>query len=50
MSVKIKTAKKIGLVTAISVLIGSVIGIGIFFKNNTIFQNNGNNATGVLIS
>ena len=50
MSVKIKTAKKIGLITAISVLIGSIIGIGIFFKNNTIFKNNENNAIGVLIS
>lgn len=46
----IKTAKKVGLVSAIAVLIGSVIGIGIFFKNNTVFENNGNNPYGVLIS
>lgn len=50
MSVSVKTAKKIGLFSAISILIGSVIGIGIFFKNNTVFQNNDNNAIGVLIS
>lgn len=50
MSVSIKTAKKIGLFAAISILIGSIIGIGIFFKNNTVFQNNDNNAIGVLIS
>lgn len=50
MSIKIKTAKKIGLFTAISVLIGSIIGIGIFFKNNSVFENNGNNPYGVLIS
>lgn len=50
MSVNIKTAKKIGLVASISVLIGSIIGIGIFFKNNSIFNNNNNNPYGVLIS
>lgn len=50
MGVSIKTAKKIGLFAAISILIGSIIGIGIFFKNNTVFQNNDNNAIGVLIS
>ena len=50
MSIKIKTAKKIGLFTAISVLIGSIIGIGIFFKNNSVFENNDYNPYGVLIS
>lgn len=50
MEVSVKTAKKIGLFAAISILIGSIIGIGIFFKNNTVFQNNDNNAIGVLIS
>ena len=50
MSVNVKTAKKVGLFAAISILIGSIIGIGIFFKNGTVFQNNNNNAIGVLIS
>ncbi|GAA5414691.1 APC family permease [Ureaplasma ceti] len=49
-SVSMKTAKKIGLFAAISVLIGSIIGIGIFFKNGTVFANNDNNGIGVLIS
>jgi hypothetical protein len=44
------TAGKIGLFGAMSVIIGGVIGIGIFFKNNGIFKNNNGNATGVLIS
>lgn len=50
MSVKVKTAKKIGLFAAISILIGSIIGIGIFFKNGTVFANNNDNAIGVIIS
>ncbi|MDE5651531.1 MAG: APC family permease [Ureaplasma sp.] len=50
MSVKTKTAKKIGLITAISIFVSSLIGIGIFFKNNTVFKENGNNPYGVLIS
>ena len=50
MSVTVKTAKKIGLFAAISVLIGSIIGIGIFFKNNTVFANNDYNGIGVIIS
>ncbi len=45
-----KTAKKIGLIASISVLISAVIGIGIFFKNGTVFENNNNNGVGVLIS
>ncbi len=50
MSVKTKTAKKIGLITAISIFVSSLIGIGIFFKNNTVFKENLNNPYGVLIS
>lgn len=50
MSVNVKTAKKVGLVSAVAVLIGSVIGIGIFFKNGGVFANNNNNPYGVLIS
>jgi amino acid transporter len=45
-----KTAGKIGLFGAMSVIIGGIIGIGIFFKNNNIFHNNNNNATGILLS
>ncbi|SYV93166.1 Uncharacterised protein, partial [Mycoplasmopsis synoviae] len=33
---KVKTARKIGLLTATSISISSVIGIGIFFKNFTV--------------
>lgn len=50
MSVKTKTAKKIGLITAISIFVSSLIGIGIFFKNNTVFKENLQNPYGVLIS
>lgn len=45
-----KVARKIGLIGSISVLVGAVIGIGIFFKNNTVFSNNNQNGIGVLIS
>jgi hypothetical protein len=45
-----KTAGKIGLFGAMSVIIGGIIGIGIFFKNNGVFGNNHGNATGILLS
>ncbi len=44
------TAKKIGLFTAINLLIGSMVGVGIFFKNGNVFSANGYNAIGVLIA
>lgn len=50
MTVKNKTAKNIGFFSALSVLIGSVIGIGIFFKNGSVFNSNNFNGIGVLIS
>ncbi|MEG2801978.1 MAG: APC family permease [Malacoplasma sp.] len=50
MAIKRKTAKNIGFFSALSVLIGSVIGIGIFFKNGSVFGSNGFNGIGVLIS
>lgn len=50
MTVKNKTAKNIGFFSALSVLIGSVIGIGIFFKNGSVFDSNNFNGIGVLIS
>lgn len=49
-SVKQSTARKIGLFSAISLLIGSIIGIGIFFKNGNIFTTNDNNAIGILVA
>lgn len=50
MSVNQSTYKKIGFFTALSMLIGSVIGVGIFLKNGNIFQTNNYNAVGVLIA
>lgn len=47
---EIKKAKKIGLFTAISMLIGSVIGIGIFLRNGGIFKINDYNSIGILLS
>ncbi len=43
-----KTAAKIGLFGAVSIIIGSTVGVGIFFKNNTVFANNHGNAAGIL--
>ena len=34
----IQTYKKVGVVTGISMLIGSIIGSGIYFKNNDVFN------------
>lgn len=45
-----QTAGKIGLFSAIMVIFGAVVGIGIFFKNNTVFRLNDNNAVGILLS
>lgn len=50
MKVKTSTAKTIGFFSAISVLIGSVVGIGIFFKNGSVFASNDFNGIGVLLS
>lgn len=49
-SVSQKTASKIGLVGSISLIIATVLGVGVFFKNGSVFSNNSNNAIGVLIS
>lgn len=48
-SVKMKadTARKIGLFGAICVIVGSVIGIGAFIKNKSVFTNNNGNPYGV---
>ncbi len=50
MTVSRKTTKKIGLATSISMLIGSVVGIGIFFKNGSVFDINDFNSIGILVS
>lgn len=49
-TMKSETANKIGLFGAIGVIIGAVIGVGIFFKNKSVFANNNGNAWGVLVS
>lgn len=45
-----KTAASIGLFGAVSIIIGSTVGVGIFFKNGNIFRNNNGNPWGVLFS
>ncbi|XQP55223.1 MAG: APC family permease [Mycoplasmoidaceae bacterium] len=48
--VKKQTAGKIGLLAAILYIIGNVVGIGIFFKNGTVFRLNNGNYLGVLLA
>ncbi|MDR1235024.1 MAG: APC family permease [Mycoplasmataceae bacterium] len=45
-----KAIAKIGLFSSITILISAVVGIGIFFKNKSILNNNDGNGWGVLIS
>jgi hypothetical protein len=45
-----KTTAKIGLFSSITILISSVIGIGIFFKNKSILNNNNGDGVLVLVS
>ncbi|NQZ28962.1 MAG: amino acid permease [Mycoplasmatales bacterium] len=45
-----KKAKKFGLWTAISLIIGSIVGIGIFFKNIPIFNSAGGNGIVILLA
>ena len=49
-TVKTETAGKIGLFGAISIIIGAIIGVGIFLKNQSVFRNNNGNPIGVLLS
>jgi hypothetical protein len=49
-TVSIETTKKIGFMTGLSMLIGSVIGIGIFLKNAGIFSTNQFNPTGIILT
>ncbi|MGL4948102.1 MAG: APC family permease [Mycoplasma sp.] len=45
-----KTTKKIGLISAISMLIGSIVGIGIFFKNGSVFETNNGNGIAIMVA
>ncbi|MCK5866914.1 MAG: amino acid permease, partial [Mycoplasmataceae bacterium] len=47
---KIKKARKLGFIAAISMLIGSIIGSGIYFKNNDVFTANNYSALGTGIA
>ena len=46
----IKKAKKIGFWISLAMLVGSVIGIGIFFKNNSVMSKVDSNPTGWLLA
>ncbi|MGL5640176.1 MAG: APC family permease [Mycoplasmoidaceae bacterium] len=50
MKISENTTQKIGFFTALSMLMGSVIGIGIFLKNGGIFATNDYNGIGIIIS
>ena len=45
-----KTAKKIGVFTALTMMIGSIVGVGIFFKSNGILRSNDWNGIGTLMA
>lgn len=45
-----ETAGKIGLGGSISIIIAAVVGVGIFFKNGSVFKNNNYNSIGVVLS
>lgn len=45
-----KVAKKIGFWTALAMLAGSIVGVGIFFKNGSIFAATGGNGTATLLA
>ena len=46
----IKTGKKLGFVASLAMLVGSVVGIGIFFKSHGILRSNDWNGTGTFIA
>ena len=50
MNVKKEAAAKVGLGSAIITIFSGVIGIGIFFKNDSVFKNNDFNALATLIT
>lgn len=43
-----KTGKKIGFFAALTMLVGSIVGIGIFFKNGSIFGATGDGTTALM--
>lgn len=45
-----QAASKIGLFTAVMMIFGTLVGIGIFFKNYSVFNNNHGNPIGILLS
>ncbi|MBQ6970400.1 amino acid permease [bacterium] len=50
MKVTKQNAAKLGLMAAIMVIFGNVVGIGIFFKNKGVFAKNDSNPYGVLFA
>ncbi|NQZ65677.1 MAG: APC family permease [Mycoplasmatales bacterium] len=46
----IKEGKKLGFFAALTMLVGSVVGIGIFFKNGSIFRTTDNNGMTTLLA
>ncbi|MCQ3914686.1 MAG: hypothetical protein MJ201_02710 [Mycoplasmoidaceae bacterium] len=48
--IKQETAGKIGLFTAVMMIFGTLVGIGIFFKNLPVFNNNHGSPIGILLS
>jgi len=50
MKINFKKKTKLSLMGAILIVIGQIVGIGIFFKNASIFNNNGFSGWGVLLS
>ena len=50
MAIKNTTYKRFGFFTALSMVIGSVVGIGIFFKNGGVFATTEGNSISVLIA
>ena len=49
-TVKTATAKKISLFSAITIVIGAIVGSGVFFKNIGVFKENHGNAYGIVLS
>ena len=48
-SVKTETAGKIGLIGAVTIIIGAVVGCGVFFKNGGVMRFNHGNGWGMLL-
>ena len=48
-SVKTETAGKIGLIGAVTIIIGAVVGCGVFFTNGGVMRFNHGNGVGMLL-